>query len=121
MVAFNVFRNRLLLKYSFLWIFLSLLAIVGSVFPNAVYFFAERLGFQEPSNFIFFLVVFFLLSICISLSIAVSQLTIKTKSIIQSQALHNKKQEELDLKLQLSDSLDNSSESIVSDNQPEIS
>jgi hypothetical protein len=70
------------------------LAMICAIFPQIVYFFADVLGFEEPSNFLFFVVIFFLLAICVSLSIAVSDLAGRVKRLIQSHALLEKKLED---------------------------
>jgi hypothetical protein len=47
-------REKLTFKYAFAWLFFSFLGIVFSFFPGIPFFLASRLGFELPSNFIFF-------------------------------------------------------------------
>jgi hypothetical protein len=96
LVARQVARERLSLKYSLLWIALSVLALVSALFPKLSFLLSATLGFKEPSNFIFFVVAFFLIIICFSLGAAVSQLSQKLNTLIQANALQAKRLAELE-------------------------
>ena len=48
-----VSRDKLLLKYSLLWLLLFAIGLVGALFPEAVYWISGLTGFISPSNFIF--------------------------------------------------------------------
>ncbi len=60
-VLLRVRRGRYLLKYSLIWIVLSLLGVVAAIFPNWVYALAYALGFSVPSNFVYFVLIGLLL------------------------------------------------------------
>ena len=47
-------REKLTFKYAFAWIFFSATGVVFSLFPIIPYKLSEALGFELPSNFIFF-------------------------------------------------------------------
>ena len=47
-------REKLTFKYAFMWLFFSFIGMVFALFPGIPYFLAWRLGFELPSNFIFF-------------------------------------------------------------------
>ena len=47
-------RHKLTFKYALAWLFVSALALFFSVFSNALFAIATFLGFELPSNFIFF-------------------------------------------------------------------
>lgn len=89
-VARQVQSGRLLLRYSLLWIALALMSIFGAVFPAPVYALSDFLGFENPSNFIFFAGLFFLLIVCLSLSMIVSKQASRIKNLIQELALVEK-------------------------------
>lgn len=89
-VARQVQSGRLLLRYSLLWIALALIAILGAIFPGPVYALSSFLGFENPSNFIFFAGLFFLLVICLSLSLIVSKQASRIKDLVQELALLDK-------------------------------
>ena len=79
--------GKLLLRYSLLWLALAILALLVAIFPEPVFSLAAFLGFNTPSNFIFFTVLFFNMVICLSLSVVVSRQSSKLKTSVQSIAL----------------------------------
>lgn len=86
-VVKQVKTGRLLLRYSLLWFFLALVVMLAALFPNGVYVLSDLLGFGTPSNFILFVAVFFLLAVCLSLSMIVSKQSLKIKGLIQALAI----------------------------------
>ncbi|MEG0050341.1 MAG: DUF2304 domain-containing protein [Clostridia bacterium] len=96
LVVRQVAHGRLLLKYSLLWMMLALVSILAALFPEPLYALSSLLGFENPSNFIFFAGLFFLLALCLSLSIIVSKQALRIKNLIQQTALIQKRLEEQD-------------------------
>lgn len=90
-VCTQVATRKLLLKYSLIWLTLALLVLLGALFPDVVSSLATLLGFDVTSNFIFFVGLFFLLAICLSLSVVVSRQSIRIKNLVQDLALLNSK------------------------------
>jgi len=82
-----VSKRRLLLKYSLLWLTLSVVLCLCAAFPTPVYVLAQFLGFEVASNFIFVIAIFFLLAISLSLSIIASKQTERSKTLIQELAI----------------------------------
>lgn len=97
-VSRQVARGKLLLKYSLLWITFAAASILASLFPQPVFVVASTLGFEAPSNFIFLVGLFFLLAICLSLSIIVSKQTLRIKALVQEHALIAKRIDALENK-----------------------
>ena len=60
-VLFRVRRGKYLLKYSLIWILLSALGVVSSVYPVWIYWIATVCGFSSPSNFVYFVLIILLL------------------------------------------------------------
>lgn len=93
----EVFRlvsdGKLQLKYSLLWMLLSLILIICAVFPGIVSAFSSLLGFQTPSNFVFLVSIVGLLGICLSLTAIVSWQARDIRQLIQRVTLM---QEDLD-------------------------
>lgn len=89
-----VAQDKLLLKYSLLWLLLTVLLLFFSVCPGLVYHFSKFFGFETASNFIFFVGLFCLLAISLSLSVILSQQTLKIKNLTQAIALLKKDIEE---------------------------
>lgn len=86
-VGTQVASRKLLLRYSLLWLTLAFCVLLGAVFPDAVTFLSEVFGFDIPSNFVFFVGLFFLLAICLSLSVVVSKQSMRIKNLVQNLAL----------------------------------
>lgn len=95
-VSRQVAHGKLLLKYSLLWMTLAVASILVALFPNPLFAVSSALGFEAPSNFIFFVALFFLLAICLSLSIIVSKQALRIKNLVQQEALIEKRLETLE-------------------------
>ena len=95
-VARLVAQDKLLLKYSLLWMLLAAVAVLCALFPIPLYNIAYLIGFENPSNLIFFLGLFLLKTICLSLSVIISKQAIRIKNLIQDQALLTKRLESLE-------------------------
>ncbi|QTG76038.1 DUF2304 domain-containing protein [Trueperella pecoris] len=68
-------RGRVLKeKYVWLWLFLDLLALIFVLWPQALYAMSRVLGFDVPSNLVFFGVIAVLVIVEIHQAIAVSRL-----------------------------------------------
>ena len=91
LVCMQVSKGRLLLRYSLLWLTLALATIIVSLFPDPVFALARLVGFDVPSNFLFFMALFFLLAVCLSLSVVVSKQAMRMKNLVQNQALLEKR------------------------------
>lgn len=96
-VLLRVRRGRYLLKYSLLWIALSLLGVVCAVFPEGLFAIAHLLGFSVPSNFVYFALIGVLLIANVILCGVLSRQEVMLKSIIQELSiLKSEKSEGLD-------------------------
>lgn len=93
-VCIQVSKKRLQLKYSLLWLLLSLVVLVVAIIPSPVFYLSEILGFEKPSNFLLFCGIFFLMAISISLSAIVSKQAEKIKSLVQDLAILESKIED---------------------------
>ena len=87
LVLHLIAKDRLLLRYSLLWIALVVVTFVSAVFPDGVYSLSRTFGFANPSNFIFFIGLFCLLAITLSLSVIASSQAVKIKKLTQRIAL----------------------------------
>ena len=83
-----VARERLLLKYSLLWLALGGVLLISALFPEGVFELSLLFGFENASNFIFFLGLFCLLLISLSLSVIVSKQTVMIKNLTQRIAIN---------------------------------
>jgi hypothetical protein len=89
-----VARDRLQLKYSLLWLLMSVLLMLSALFPNIVSGLAHALGFELTSNFVFMAGFVFLVVTCLSLSVIVSWQARDIRSLVQQVALLRKELEE---------------------------
>ena len=80
-------RRKLREKYVALWIVVGLAATVLSIWPAALVSISNSLGFQVPSNFLFFVDGILLLLVSIQLSAEVSKLEDRTEVIAQELAI----------------------------------
>jgi len=60
-----VSRGKLQLKYSLLWMALSLVLLLCAIFPDLVGFFSGSLGIEAPSNLVFLIAIVALVGICL--------------------------------------------------------
>lgn len=85
-----VYKGRLLLKYSLLWMVLSIVLLLCAAFPEAVGAVGNFFGIVTPSNFIFLLGFVCLLAICVALTVIVSWQARDVRYLIQEIALLHK-------------------------------
>lgn len=85
--VYQVKRNKLLLRYSLMWILLSAALLVVAIFPQPIFALAKLIGFDLSSNFIFSAAIFFLLLLCLGQARTISQLVIKQTETTQRLAL----------------------------------
>lgn len=82
--AIHLIQNeRLQLKYSLLWLALTLVIMICSLFPEPLFKITQALGFATASNFIFFAGSLFMLAILFSLSSIVSKQALSIKNLSQ--------------------------------------
>lgn len=86
-VLYLVKRRKLQLRYSLLWLALAFVVLFCSLFPTLLFDVARALGFEAPSNFIFFCAALFLIAISLSLSMIISKQTNAIKNLAQRIAL----------------------------------
>lgn len=94
-IVYLVKRNRLLLRYSLLWILFGIVVMVAAIWPDPIYSVAWFLGFKIPANFIFLVGLFLLAMIALSLTSIVSRQTLRIKDLNQKIALIDHKLDEI--------------------------
>ena len=86
-VVHLVAKERLLLRYSLLWLGLAFVLLACALFPDGIISLSTALGFETASNFIFFVGLFCLMAISLSLSVIASGQSKKIKELAQRVAL----------------------------------
>ena len=74
-------QSKLKVENSVTWMFGSILLILMSIFSNAVTWISEKLGFMAASNFVFFVMIVFLLIQSFIDNIRISELNEKIKNL----------------------------------------
>ena len=82
-----VSKGKLLLKYSLLWLSLALVLLLSAAFPNGVAILAHLIGFEMAANFIYFIGMFCLMVIALSLTVIVSRQAKRINVLVQRLAL----------------------------------
>lgn len=86
-ICILVAHRKLLLRYSLIWLALAVLAALVAIFPDPLFELSGLVGFTTPSNFIFFVALFALMILSLSLSIVVSRQARKITALVQDLAL----------------------------------
>jgi len=89
----KVKQAKLKVSDSIIWIIGSLVLIIMSIFSNLVSVISQKLGFIAPANFVFFIVIVFLLIETFMCNIRISMLNEKVKNLNHEIALKEKKEE----------------------------
>ena len=76
------------------WVLFSFLLILLALFPRILYSFTELLGMQSPANLLFLVIIGLLLLKVFGLSIRLSLLEEKLKTLAQNEALETLEEEE---------------------------
>ena len=80
-------RHRLTFKYALAWLLVSSLGIVCSVFKGFIFRLSTLLGFEVPSNFIFFTLFCVFIFVSLLLTVFLCQLNSRNDRMAQKIAL----------------------------------
>ena len=80
-------RGILRERFAALWLVVGVLLVILALFPQALRTTAEVLGFEVPSNLLFFGSILFLLLVAVQLSFEVSRLETRTRRLAEEVAL----------------------------------
>ena len=72
-IIVSIIRSRLSIRNSIAWLLLPVIFIVIAIFPDPLQSFANWLGFETLSNFIFLVVIALLILICFFLTLSNSK------------------------------------------------
>ncbi|MBQ8266859.1 MAG: DUF2304 domain-containing protein [Clostridia bacterium] len=75
------------------WLFFCLFLLAMSIFPKAIFFISDLIGFESPSNFIFVAIIFLLLVKIFLLDARVSKNEEKLMKLSQKYAIDNESKE----------------------------
>ena len=80
-------KAKMQIEDAVFWVLFSFLLILLAVIPRVLYFFTELLGMQSPANLLFLVIIGLLLMKVFSMSIKMSLLEEKLKTLAQNEAL----------------------------------
>ncbi|WP_166241181.1 DUF2304 domain-containing protein [Paenibacillus turpanensis] len=93
----NMIRKyKLELKYSLLWLFLGMILLGISLFPEILTIMSSVMNIEQPSNALFLFGILSLLSICLNLTMSLSKNSQKIKELIQEVGILKDKIEKMD-------------------------
>ena len=79
---------------SVFWVLLAFLCILLAVFPRILYFFTDLLNMRSPANLLFLFMIAMLLYKCFQMSMHISVLEERIRTLAQDQALKKLAEEE---------------------------
>lgn len=88
-VGRNIRKNRMLIEDSIFWMLFSVILLIIALIPSVVVGPAAALGFISPANFVFLLVIAFLLWRAFINTTEISRLKAKVSELTQEIALAN--------------------------------
>jgi len=89
-------RKSLNLKYTLLWLLSGVIMLTLAIFPQILGWMAVLVGIYEPTNALFAFMFFCVIIILMSLTAIVSKLNEKSKRMIQTLALMEKRVRDLE-------------------------
>ena len=92
-VGNNIKKNRMLVEDAIFWMCFALVLFVAALFPSLIVAPAAALGFISPANFVFLLVIAFLLWRAFSNTAEISRLKAKVAELTQEIALAHMEEE----------------------------
>lgn len=92
LIVFRLLKRKSLnLKYTLLWLLSGVIMLVLAVFPQILNWLAALVGIYDPTNALFAFMFFCVIIILMSLTAIVSKLNEKSKRVIQTLALMEKR------------------------------
>ena len=97
LIVFHLLKKKTLnLKYTLLWLISGIIMLVLAIFPRVLSLFSALIGVYDVTNALFAVVFFCVIIVLMSLTAIVSKLNEKSKNLIQSVALLEKRVRELE-------------------------
>lgn len=91
-------RKALELRYALAWLVVGIGELILDIFPGIMEWFSSFMGIELPINMLFFWGFCFSLVLIFVLTMAVSRMSIRIKSLAQELALYEKREEDRERK-----------------------
>lgn len=95
-----IIKYKLELKYSLLWLFLSLSTIILAVIPTLSFHLAHWLGIKTPVNVLFLFGILVSLMIVFSLTVALSQHMVRIRYLSQELGIYKNELAKLQVRVE---------------------
>ena len=89
-VLYRISISKLQIEYAVFWIICSMGMILISVFPEIVYFIAQKLGMISPVNVVFIVTIGLLFLKVFMMTLELSALESKVKELVEKIAINEK-------------------------------
>ncbi len=86
-VVRRIRKSQVQLYDTTFWLFLAVMFVILSIFPVLAIGLSELIGVQSPVNFVYLVIIFFLLAHCFMLSLRFSRLEAQFKRFVGEDAL----------------------------------
>ena len=96
-------KGRMSLKYSLIWFLSGVILLICAIFPQVIRFFTQLMGVYSEANAVFFIGVCFLILIGLSLTSIASGQSERIRTLVQTQAILEKRVRELEKKMEQMD------------------
>jgi hypothetical protein len=97
-VVIMVRNKKIELKYTLIWLLTGLIFIVLALFPGILKYLSALMNIKEPVNTLFLSIIFFMLLIIFTLTIAISRNANRVKTLTQEIGIMKMKLDKLDKK-----------------------
>ncbi len=87
-------KSRMQIEDSVFWVLLAFLCILLALFPRILYFFTDLLNMKSPANLLFMFMIGMLLYKCFQMSIHISVLEERIRTLTQNEALEKLEEED---------------------------
>ena len=96
LILYFLMKHKLDLRYTLIWFVFAVFLLILAVFPDIAGVLAKLVGIATPINMIYLLAFVFALLIILSLTMIVSQQTVRIKRLAQKMALMENRLTELE-------------------------
>ena len=93
-------KGRMSLKYSLIWFLSGVILLICAIFQQVIRFFTQLMGVYSEANAVFFIGVCFLILIGLSLTSIASGQSERIRTLVQTQAILEKRKRELEKKVE---------------------
>ena len=87
-------KSRVKIEHTLFWLFMSVLMLVMSIFPQIPYWLSNILGIESPANFVFLFLIALLLINQFFMTMRLSHLEIRVQELAQAAAIEKRKNQD---------------------------